>query len=219
LTAVELWRSAGWQLAPARCLLCGAPGADRLDLCVHCIARLPASTVPWRPGEDHIGWQLAPWRYAHPVDAMVRQLKFHGERSYARALGTLLARQRRACPEPLPDLIVPMPLHPRRLRARGYNQAAEIACFAGRELQRPRSQALRRTRDTAEQSALPRRQRRLNVHGAFAGTRGLTGLRVALIDDVVTTGSTARAAAAALHRAGAASIEVWALAVVEQISY
>jgi ComF family protein len=146
---------------------------------------------------------------------MVRQLKFHGERAHARVLGTLLARLRRACPEPLPDVIVPMPLHRSRLRERGYNQAAEIACFAGRELQRPRVQALRRTRHTDEQSGLPRLQRRLNVHGAFAGTRALNGLRVALIDDVVTTGSTAGAAAAALQQAGADGIEVWAVALVE----
>ena len=215
LTAAGLWRAAGWQLAPPRCLLCGAAGGERLDLCVHCLGRLPGHAAPWHPGDGTITRIFAPWQYANTVDAMVRRLKFRGERAYARVLGTLLARLRRDCAEPLPDVIVPMPLHPRRLSERGYNQAAEIACFAGRELRRPRIPALRRTRHTDEQSGLPRLQRRLNVRAAFAGTRALTGLHVALVDDVVTTGSTAGAAAAALHQSGAASIEVWALALVE----
>jgi ComF family protein len=146
---------------------------------------------------------------------MVRSLKFAGERGQARLLGTLLAGHRAAVGRVLPQLVVPMPLHARRLRQRGYNQAGEIACFAARGLGlRAEPRALRRVRHTLPQTVLPLGERQANLRGAFAAARGLTGLRVALVDDVITTGSTAVAAATALADAGAIDIELWVLARV-----
>ncbi len=109
-------------------------------------------------------------------------------------------------PVPLPDLVVPVPLHPRRLRARGFNPA----CLLARALARSRRLrldpiALRRLRDTPSQTGLDRRARRRNVRGAFIARRPVPP-RIWLVDDVVTTGSTLGEAAHALRRAGAGSV-------------
>ena len=204
----------GSLLAPPICVLCGRPGLPGpLDLCAGCLVTLPRS-----PDDDPLlsfdyALVCCPWRFDFPVDALVRALKFHGERCHARVLGTLLARERARAPAPLPALVVPVPLHPWRLRSRGYNQAAELAAFAAREIGLPLDRhALRRVRPTREQSSLRSRDRAANVRGAFAATRSLDGLRVALVDDVVTTGSTAAAAAWALRSAGAAATELWVVA-------
>jgi ComF family protein len=115
----------------------------------------------------------------------------------------------------LPQLLVPVPLHARRLRERGYNQAAELARFAARRLGlRCEVTALQRVRATREQSGLGHAARVANTHQAFAARISLAGLRVALIDDVITTGSTAAAAATALRAAGAAGVELWVVARV-----
>ena len=204
----------GALVAPPQCVLCDQPGlAGPVDLCAACLAELPrpAGDGPI-PGGD-FALVCCPWSFDFPVNALVRALKFHGERCHARLFGTLLARERARHGPPLPELVVPVPLHPLRLRLRGYNQAAEIACYAARELALPLDRnALRRLRPTREQSALRSRDRVANVAGAFAAARTLGGLRVALVDDVVTTGSTVNAAAVALREAGAVAVELWVVA-------
>jgi ComF family protein len=187
-------------------------------MCAECLAELPRAQI-----EAPLGAQLSPeifeqvccpWRFEFPVDALVRALKFHGERAHARLLGTLLARERLRCTAPLPDMVVPVPLHALRLRERGYNQAAELARFAARELSLPLDRAvLQRQRATREQSHLHLPERRRNVSGAFTTARALHGApRVALVDDVVTTGSTVAAAATALLAGGAGAVELWVVA-------
>jgi ComF family protein len=213
-TLRRLLGALGSLVAPPQCVLCDRPGlAGPVDLCAACLAGLPrpADDQPI-PGSD-FALVCCPWSFDFPVDALVRALKFRGERCHARLFGTLLARERARHGVPLPGLVVPVPLHPLRLRARGYNQAAELACYAARELALPLDRnALRRLRSTREQSALRSRDRAANVAGAFGATRTLRGLRVALVDDVVTTGSTVNAAAAALREAGAAAVELWVVA-------
>ena len=156
---------------------------------------------------------MCPWVYAYPIDHCIQALKFQRERAWARVLGALLARERRRVGGDLPDLVVPVPLHLRRLRERGYNQSADLARFAARALELPvDARALERRRATEVQSRLPASARATNVEGAFRAARPLQGLRVALVDDVLTTGSTAAAAAAALRAAGADSVELWVVA-------
>jgi ComF family protein len=109
---------------------------------------------------------------------------------------------------------VPVPLHPVRLRERGFNQSALLAAEAGRHLERSVDvDALRRTRPTAAQTGLPASERRSNVRGAFAAAAGLPARRVLLIDDVMSTGSTARECARVLRRAGAREVAVATLAI------
>jgi len=207
-----------WWLAPARCLLCGGPGVrPRVDLCGCCLDMLPREPAPWRAGPAPIDGSLSPWRYAYPIDALVRQLKFHGDRAPARVLGTLLACERRQLDRALPELLLPVPLHPQRLRERGYNQAAEVAIFAARVLGlRVDASLLVRRRATREQSSLPAALRATNVAGAFSADARAAGRHLALFDDVITTGHTAQAAASALLLAGARSVELWTLARAER---
>lgn len=215
---------------PGVCGLCGGAGQwDRcragLDLCVHCEAALPVAFGSGSSSGSGAGPGLstppvgatrivAAFHYRPPVDFMIRQLKFGGDRSFARTLGLLLAEARLASEGPMPELIVPVPLHCDRLRERGYNQALELAHFAGRRLGvRVRAQALLRTRATKAQSGLAAAERSGNVQGCFSAdareTVQVGGKRIALVDDVLTTGSTALEAARCLKGAGAAEIEIW----------
>jgi ComF family protein len=204
---------AGWLVPPA-CILCGGEGqAGPLDLCAGCLADFapaPAAPLATAAQFDRV---CCPFAYAWPVDTLVLGLKFRGERSHGRVLGELLGRARSGLGPPWPDAVVPVPLHPLRLAGRGYNQSAELAHYASRRLAlacRPR--ALARVRSTRPQSGLGAAERSANVVAAFAARERVAGLRIALVDDVVTTGSTAASAAAALRAAGAAGVELWAAA-------
>lgn len=207
---------AAW-LLPPRCVLCGGDGQlPALDLCRPCEQELPwlvdAGSLP-SPALSlpcH-----APFHYEFPLTRLVPALKYEGALANARVLGTLLAQSvARAGLHHGVDAIVPMPLHRSRLQERGFNQSHEIARFVARILGRPvAADALRRTRATAPQVGLAREARRDNVRDAFAAEAGaLRGGRIALLDDVVTTGSTVTAAAQALVGAGACRVDVWCVA-------
>jgi ComF family protein len=155
---------------------------------------------------------LAPFHYAWPVDHYVRALKYHGARELGRAFGLLLAAEARREP-PAVDLLVPVPLHPHRLHERGYNQATEIARTLGERLALPIVLGgIRRRREAAQQAGQSAGRRRANVAAAFAAHVRLHGAAVAIVDDVITTGATVNALAAALLAAGARRCEAWAVA-------
>jgi ComF family protein len=157
---------------------------------------------------------LALYRYAPPVDHFIRALKFHQQLGLARLLGDQLAR-RLAPGTARPDLIMPVPLHSARLRERGYNQALEIARPLARALGVPLDfRSLVRVRATAPQTGMTVKARRKNLRGAFAlqDDEIVQNRRVALVDDVMTTGSTVQAAAQCLRTAGAETVEVWVVA-------
>jgi ComF family protein len=151
--------------------------------------------------------------YGGQLAVAVQALKYRGSGHLAGPLGRCLGQE--VLEGPSIDLIVPVPLHRRRLALRGYNQAALLARAAARTAQLPcYPVALQRTRDTASQAWLGIEERRQNVHGAFRATcpRRVAGQSVLLIDDVMTTGSTAAAAATALLEAGATEVHVLTLA-------
>jgi len=197
---------------PPRCCLCGFAGASLdLDLCEVCHADLP-----WDSGCDGA---LVALRYEHPVDEMIRQLKYRGVIAHARVLGVLLAEVARRREVSLPKLLIPVPLHARRWRERGFNQADAIARYAGRMLGIPVARrAVIRVRDTPSQTALDVAQRHRNVRGAFAAGKGralerLTAANhVAIVDDVITTGSTVNELRAVLLTAGVERVDLWAVA-------
>ena len=146
---------------------------------------------------------------------MVYGMKYRNLRSLAPTMGRLMAAHREQDRIPA-DALVAVPLHPRRERDRGYNQSAllarEVSRWTGISVE---TGLLRRTRDTAPQvSMASHEERRENIEGAFECAGGVEGLRVLLIDDVVTTGSTMSACAGPLKAAGAAS--VWGLALARQ---
>lgn len=198
---------------PPRCGLCGFPGESLdLDLCSDCHADLPWLNV-------HSPDRTIALRFEYPVDVMIRELKYHREFAHARVLGVLLAEVVSKRGSPLPTLLVPVPLHVARLRERGFNQALAIARYAGRMLGIPYAHGMvKRVRDTPSQTALDVTARRTNVRGAFAvdGARAPARLsaagHVAIVDDVVTTGSTVNELRATLLGAGVRQVEVWATA-------
>ncbi len=160
---------------------------------------------------------LAAVDYAYPWDRLIAAFKFAAALELAAPFAQLLLQAQREAALPLPDLLLPVPLSAARLRERGYNQAWELARRLGRALGRPsHPDLLQRVRDTPHQSALPLAQRAGNVRAAFAieprHAAELQGRRVALVDDVMTSGTTAAEIARLLRRAGAACIEVWAVA-------
>jgi ComF family protein len=154
----------------------------------------------------------APYRYAAPLDRLIPALKFGGKLAHARLLGELLAEELAASGARRPELILPVPLHARRLRERGYNQALELARPVARALGLPlETRACTRLRATAAQSGLDLKARRANLRGAFA-VPALGVKHVAVLDDVVTSGSTVAELARALARAGVERVDVWAVA-------
>lgn len=149
--------------------------------------------------------------YRFPADRMIPRLKYHGQLALAPALGACLAERVAAAPRP--DLVIPMPLHPARIRDRGFNHATEIARSVSRRLGLPLDlDSCRRVRDTPPQQGLKHDARRRNVRGAFACSASLTGARIAIVDDVMTTGTSLDELAAALKRAGAAEVSCWVVA-------
>jgi ComF family protein len=200
----------------AREVLCEPCDADlpRLDaaLCPRCALASPAGAVCGRcltrpPPYDATTAALA---YRFPADVLVQALKFRGELALAPLLGDLLAR--RVSGKGV-DLLVPVPLAPRRLRERGYNQALEIARQAAAVTGlRLAPDACRRTRETSEQMGLALDEREGNVRGAFDCPQLVGGTTVAVVDDVMTTGATLAEVAAAFKRAGAARVLNWVVA-------
>jgi ComF family protein len=199
-------------LLPPQCRLCGFDGASPdLDLCQVCI-----DDLPW--ARDATADRVVALSFEDPVDELIRDLKYRGEMANARLLGELLADAVKRRGDP-PRLLVPIPLHDARLRERGFNQAAALVRYAARSLEIPFARsALRRTRDTPSQTTLDVAARRRNLQGAFAvnGFRArerlLAADHVAIVDDVMTTGSTLAEARALLLEAGIRRVETWAVA-------
>jgi len=227
---LRTWMTEGWHwLLPPRCLLCGAPGVDGIDLCADCAAELPrnrtccarcALPLPVsatlcgecqrRPPPWDAAW--APFRYGWPLDRLESRYKFGADLAAGRALAALWLRESPGAA--LPALILPVPLHRARLRQRGYNQALELACSLARHTGVPlRHDVLQRVRATSAQTELDAVARRRNVRGAFAvSPHAVLPDHVVVLDDVMTTGTTLAECARTLKRAGVARVDVWAMA-------
>lgn len=230
-----LWARVQRLFLPPHCLLCAQDGDGRRDLCGPCARDLernrtccPRCALPLRTPAPLCGECLqreppfdaafAPFLYGHPLDLLVAKLKFGRSLAAGRVLSELWLEAIAEHAPARPDLLVPVPLHASRLRERGYNQALELAKPLARALRIPLGgKALSRTKATAAQSNLDARTRRRNLRGAFefeaAALSAIQGVtHVALIDDVMTTGTTLRECARVLKRAGVARVDVWALA-------
>jgi ComF family protein len=139
-----------------------------------------------------------------PAREAVHALKYEGRHAIGSLLGRLMAR---AAPPEEVTMVAPVPLHPRRRRERGYDQAAILARHVGRSIDVPvEPAAARRVRYTMQQATLDQTKRALNVAGAFAAEEWVEGERILLVDDVYTTGATLEACATALRNAGAVSV-------------
>ncbi len=211
---------------PPACLLCS--GRSTRALCAGCHADLPWHRQPHcpqcatpTPDGQRCGDCLkhppafdrthAALAYAFPLDRMIPRLKYHSQLAIAPALGACLAESVTAAPRP--DRLIAMPLHAARIRERGFNHASEIARTVGKQLGLPLDlESCRRTRDTPPQMGLKHDARRRNVRGAFDCSGDVRGLRIALVDDVMTTGTSLDELALTLKRAGASEVSCWVVA-------
>ena len=194
------------------CTACAGRFAVVPEPCARCGLAQPVARCPRAAGFRSVTRVVAPFVYAAPLDLHVRALKYRGARALGRAIALLVLDAVRGQSSAV-DALVAVPLHPRRLRERGYNQAAEIARTLARRLTLPLlARGVGRTAARAPQIELDARARYASTAGAFAVTRNLAGMRLAVVDDVITTGATVNALARALLAAGAVRVDAWAVA-------
>ena len=219
-TAVEL-------LIPGKCALCRC--SSTLGFCINCQKLLPWIECACEICSTHLNTpgicghcqakrpvyqdSMIPFRYKPPISGHIQALKYANRMPYAVAMAKMMAQWIKKSATPLPDIIVPMPLHRQRINQRGFNQATEISRILGRQLRLPvESAVLGRVKNTVTQTGLNEKMRRQNMKDAFVvKSTGQPG-HVALVDDVVTSGSTVDAASKALVAAGVRRVSVWAIA-------
>lgn len=222
----RLWRHTLNACLPTSCLLC-SDDSDGALLCPACsddLPRLPTAHCPQCTQPTTLGERCgaclhrppyfdathAPYAYDFPVDRIVQALKYGHSLAVAPWAADAIAPQ--LAPNAY-DLIIPLPLHPVRLRERGFNQSGEIARHLGHRLKMPiHCSSLLRTRATGIQADLPLKKRYANVKNAFECRTDLTGQRILLVDDVQTTGATANECARVLKLHGATQVGIAVIA-------
>lgn len=224
-----------WLNSNQTCLLCDEPAQQPQPICMACEAELPwleeccricALPLPMQgltcgqcsrhaPAFNRVE---APWHYGFPVDALITRFKHQRQWPLGRLLARLLGNwleHRFADDLPRPSLLLPVPLARRRLRERGFNQAAMLARWLGGQLGIACDlHLLQRPHETLSQQGLTAKARRRNLRHAFAlgDHAAIKGVHVAIIDDVLTTGATAQALASLMRAAGATRVDVYCLA-------
>lgn len=187
------------------CLYCGIAlqQAGNTGKCVQCAKiRSPWSKI------------ICPYRYEFPVDKLIQRLKYHHHLPTGRLLGSLLAHEKNQIQfENQPDLLVPVPAEHKRYRQRGFNQAGEIAKWCGRASSvQVVSRGVGRHTGSVSLVGLSRAERELAIRGSFFVDERVYGQRVAIVDDVLTTGATAGELATELLDTGAADVQLWVVA-------
>ncbi|PUB90829.1 MAG: ComF family protein [gamma proteobacterium symbiont of Ctena orbiculata] len=219
-------------LYPRSCILCGAKGDFEHHLCRPCQNSLPFNyhacpccALPLPPHVPSTQWcgrcirrqppftnSLTALTYEPPVNRLIGMLKFQQKLHLAEPLAGLLV-ERLSEKHEQPDILLPVPLHPLRLRARGFNQSVEITRVVSRQCRLPFDWRLcRRVKETKAQSELNEQERHRNLHNAFQVCADVKGAHLALVDDVITTGATVTELSKILIRAGAERVDVWAVA-------
>ena len=219
-------------MRPRHCFLChGAIPSHIHGLCEACYADLPLiqhacrrCAIPLAASEAEICAQclqdppwfdrsIIPFLYATPLQQMTTQLKFQQRMHFLPTLAQLAIEKILLRSAALPELLLPVPLHPRRLKQRGFNQAAELASYFSRHSGVAcKDNLCTRQFDTQHQTGLDARARQKNIRNAFQVKPLHQYHHVAIVDDVVTTGSTVNELAKTLKKAGVEKIEVWAIA-------
>lgn len=222
-------------LLPYRCLLCKSATNLPQHICESCFVQLPflenscklcADTLPTTQDNLICGHCLqnpppydrlhALFHYQPPISHLVLNLKFQKAIVNAEWFGQLLAqriREKWYHDKPLPSMIIPIPLHNKRLQERGFNQAVEIARPIASTLNLPiDNQRCSRIKHTAAQATLSATKRKHNLRQAFAVTRSIPCSHVAVVDDIFTTGQTIRAFCECLKNQGVKTIDVWCVA-------
>lgn len=197
---------------PMRCAFCGVRcDLAEFHICAGCMADLPWQVECCRNEEPPLNVVAAPFEYAFPLDAALKQLKFQRRLDYVPGLADLLQRSFAQLPDDI-DALLPMPLHWRRQATRGFNQALELTRPLQRQTGLPLLHGVRRARATPFQSGLNAAARRRNLQHAFVASETIQAQHVLIVDDVITTGESCRQLARVLLAAGAEKISALALA-------
>ena len=215
------------QLLPPQCVLCHGPASHQTMVCGPCwedlLVCLPSCGLCGRElgrgggcggcgrvcakclgKEKALDGTTTLMPYNFPTAQLILSLKYKNQLYLAHEFGQRL---------PMPDCLIPVPLHPLRLFARGYNQALEITRSLGANLSVPVDYRLvKRSRNTRAQFRLNSSQRQKNIRGAFKVGAAFAAKSVVVVDDIVTTGNTANELARELKRAGAEDVQLWACA-------
>ncbi|SFJ74319.1 ComF family protein [Methylophaga sulfidovorans] len=226
LSLTQQFRQLYRKVFPIPCLLCGLATDDQA-LCESCIAELPViqqccirCAIPLanaqicgqclkKPPIQDISLSL--YRYEQAIPRMMSALKYHRQIQLAEMCAQEFISYHTLAT--LPDVLLPIPLHPSRLRQRGYNQSLLFADSLAKLLKIPcRPELLKRIKKTATQTQLNAKQRHKNMRQAFEYSSSFVPQHVAIIDDVMTSGATTHEAARVLKRVGVETIEVWTIA-------
>lgn len=227
-------------LTARRCPCCGTViHTPRGVLCATCAEAMRPRTGGYCPGCGHMSGREdapptlcpecrtdpPPWDrlhfhglYSGPLRDLILSYKFSNVFGHTRLLATMADQAFAIGSKRVPDVIIPVPLHRKRLNWRGFNQSVEISRIVSKKLDKPLLRnGLSRTRNTPPQTRLARKERQVNIKDAFTADREQVGGKtVLLIDDVYTTGATLRECARTLKRAGAAGVDVLVLARAQQ---
>ncbi|MGH1485127.1 MAG: ComF family protein [Cellvibrionaceae bacterium] len=197
--------SAYFSVAQYTCQTCAVPLKHHAMYCGHCLKSPP-----------HYDVSYSPYLYQAPLSHLISDFKHKGHLFVGKGLGELFYTSIRSyyCQQhlPLPDLIAPVPLHWKKQWQRGFNQSAFLGNLLAKELNITLFSHTKRRHSTKSQKKLSRKERLNNINDDFVITRKLSGKSIAIIDDVMTTGSTVNNFAKALKQAGAKTVAVWALA-------
>lgn len=225
-----LRKTLSFGLLPPRCLLCEQAGLAHTDLCATCYQELPYNrlhcpvcALPLAAPASACGECLkkpplfnstmAPFLYQGAISSLQPRYKYHQDLAAGRLLAELFCKHAEILDKP--DAIVPVPLHVNRLRIRGFDQALELAKIIANNRGIPlRRDVLKRQRNTQAQSFLNAEQRHKNLSNAFVGNGLSMPEHIALVDDVMTTGTTVRECAKALIKAGVKRVDIWVIARV-----
>ena len=215
-----------------QCILCADPAQTDLDLCSSCCAELPLlnhacqrCALPLTtPSEPLCGECLqspppfsrchASWLFHPPIAQLISGFKYNRQLSYGHTLAKISSKYIVSAynTQPLPDLIIPTPMHWLRHLRRGHNHSELLAQHYAKHLRLPLTHAVKRSKPTPPQQTLNAQQRKQNLRGAFSVSNQVKDKRIALVDDVMTTGATATEISRCLLRAGASEVHIWCLA-------
>jgi len=218
------------QVLPSQCLLCQAKVNQVLPLCAACKDELPwnhqachhcgkhieskeqticGHCITSPPNYDRV---FTAFKYETPINAWVSSMKFFDQWQFSKILGLLFAEKliKTLKPTNHPDLIIPVPLHPKRITKRGFNQALEIAKPISRAFKIPLDyHSIKRIKNTLAQSELDKPTRDRNLKNAFHIRKAIKAKHIAIVDDVATTGNTIQAVTDILKKHGVERVDVW----------
>lgn len=190
------------------CYQCGLPlgsetrSQNKAQICGICLSQTPS-----------FDYTVTPFLYAQPVDYLIQQFKFSGQLVAGYALAKLMLKIIKPLTHGRPQAIMPVPLHAKKLKSRGYNQAQELAYPIAKALAIDIDlTSCTRIKDTQSQSRLAKTERIINMQNAFALKSPISAEHVVLIDDIMTTGNTLNELAKQLKHAGVKKVGVWACA-------